>query len=435
VMGSKRLKAIAVHGDENVDIADKEALDQLRKDFLKSLQENPGFSMLLMKHGTCSGTRSLLESGSTPVKNWLWAGGKAFPGHEGITDADTIIAYQTKKYACANCPIACGGTLKIPEGPFPMEETKKPEYETLASFGAMCLNKDLLSIFKLNDICNRAGLDTISAGSVMAFAMECYERGMISKSDTDGIELTWGNGGAMIAILDKMARREGLGDILADGVRIAAQKIGRGVEAYAVHICGQEPGMHSPLFLPGRATGYLCDPTPGRHTATPMAKIDISPSILAPYPELKFQGLEQYDYKKKGTPSATVSCFLQVGNCAGVCQFPLIFFGFYPFIEFLNAVTGRNIDMKELLESGARVQTLRQCFTIREGIKASDVSLPPRMKGLPPMDAGPVAGITIDEQSLVHEYRKAMGWDPETGQPMNDSLKRLGLEPLVKKHG
>ncbi len=435
VMGSKRLKAIAVHGNENVATADKEALDRLRKDFVRALQENPGFSMSLMKHGTCGGTRFLLESGSTPVKNWLWAGGKAFPGHESITNADAIIAYQTKKYACANCPVACGGTLKVPEGPFPLEETKKPEYETLASFGTMCMNKDLLSIFKLNDICNRTGLDTISAGSVIAFAMECYEKGVISKSDTDGIELTWGNGGAMIAVLNKMAHREGLGDILADGVKIAAQKIGRGAEACAVHVCGQEPGMHSPLFLPGRATGYLCDPTPGRHTATPMARIDICPSTVAPYPELKFQDLEQYDYKRKGGPSATVSCYLQVGNCAGVCNFPMIFFGFYPFIEFFNAVTGWDMNMKQLLESGARVQTLRQCFTIREGIKVSDVRLPSRMKGVPPMDAGPVAGITIDEQSLAREYRKAMGWDPESGQPTNDTLRRLGIEALVKKHG
>jgi len=113
----------------------------------------------------------------------------------------------------------------------------------------------------------------------------------------------------------------------------------------------------------------------------------------------------------------------------------MIFFGFYSFIEFFNAVTGRNMDMKELLESGARVQTLRQCFTIREGIKASDVRLPSRMKGFPPMDAGPVAGITIDEQSLAREYRKAMGWDSESGQPTNDTLRRLGLETLVKKHG
>ena len=435
VMGSKKLKAIAVRGSGKVPVADGEALDRLRKEFVKALPKTPGFSMALMQHGTCAGTKPLLDCGASPVKNWRLSGGDSFPGHESITDGDAIIGYQLKKYACANCPIACGGLLKVSEGAYPLDETHKPEYETMASFGTMCMNKDLLSIFKLNDMCNRSGLDTISAGSVLAFAMECYERGVISKTDTDGIDLTWGNGAAMIAMLDKIIRREGLGDILADGVKIASEKIGRGTETSAVHVGGQEPGMHNPLFLPGRATGYLCDPTPGRHTATPMARLDICPATIAPYPELKFQDLEQYEYKKKGVHSATVSSYAQVGNCAGICQFPLLFFGNYPFIEFFNAVTGWDVDMKEVLETGARIQTMRQCFNIREGIRTSDVKLPARMKGPSAMEAGPVAGVTIDEDSLAREYRKAMGWDPESGHPTDSTLERLGLKELVNKKG
>jgi aldehyde:ferredoxin oxidoreductase len=433
VMGSKRLKAVAVRGNQKVPVADKAAIDRLRKDFVKDLRDSPGFHKGLMEHGTCSGTSLLLDIGATPVKNWLLAGGESFKGHESVTDADTIIAYQKKKYACANCPVACGGIFSVSDGRYPLAETKKPEYETLASFGSMCLNKDLYSIFKLNDMCNRSGLDTISAGSVLAFAMECYEKGIISKADTDGIELTWGNGDAMITMLDKIIRREGLGDVLADGVRIAAKKMGAEAEACAIHVGGQEPGMHSPLLLPGRATGYLCDPTPGRHTATPMARIDVSPADVAPYPEMQFRDLEQYDYKSKGAPSATVSCYSQVGNCAGVCNFALVFFGNYPFIDFFNAVTGWGMSMEEAMETGARVQTLRQCFNLREGLGSSEIKLHTRMKGSPPMDSGPVAGVTIDEQSLAREYRKAMGWDPESGRPMDDTLRRLGLEGLVKR--
>jgi aldehyde:ferredoxin oxidoreductase len=432
VMGSKKLKAVAVRGSGKVPVADKAAIDRLRKDFVKNLRDSPGFHKSLMVHGTCGGTSPLLEIGATPVKNWLLAGDKAFKGHESVTNADAIIAYQKKKYACANCPVACGGILSVPEGPYPLTVTKKPEYETMASFGSMCLNKDLFSIFKLNDMCNRSGLDTISAGTVIAFAMECYEKSIISKADTDGIELTWGNENAMIAMLDKIIRREGLGDILADGVRIAASKMGRGAEACAVHVGGQEPGMHSPLFLPSRGTGYLVDPTPGRHTATPMAKIDITPAKVAPYPEMQFQDLKQYEYKNKGVPSAAVSQYMQVGNCAGVCNFATVFFGMYPFIDFFNAVTGWDMSMEEVLETGARIQTLRQCFTLREtGVSHS--KLPPRMKGAPAMESGPVAGVTIDEESLAREYRKAMGWDPESGRPTDDTLKRLDLEELVKK--
>jgi aldehyde:ferredoxin oxidoreductase len=311
----------------------------------------------------------------------------------------------------------------------------KPEYETIAGFGTLCMNDDLLAIMKMNDMCNRGGLDTISAGTVLAFGMECFEKGIITKSDTEGIELTWGNSKAMISILDKMIRREGFGDILADGVKVAAQKIGKGSEEFAVHVGGQEPGFHQALCLPGRGTGFVCDPTPGRHTAGPMARIDFGSAVVAPYPELQFNNFERYEYKSKGEPSAKISCYLQVGSSAGVCLFPLIFFGNYPLIDFLNAVTGWNMDMEEALVTGARIQTLRQAFNIREGIEAFEIKLPSRLVGLPPQSEGPLKGITIDVATLSTEYRKAMGWEPETGDPSKDTLQRLGLMELVNSFG
>ena len=161
----------------------------------------------------------------------------------------------------------------------------------------------------------------------------------------------------------------------------------------------------------------------------------MTPATLAPYPELTFKDYQHYDFKSKGPASAVASCYLQVGNCAGVCNFPLIFFGNFPFIEFFNAVTGRGMEMGEILETGARIQTMRQCFNIREGITAAEIRLPARMKGIPPMKSGPVAGITIDEQSLGREYRKAMGWEPDSGVPSEGTLKRLGLDALLTEAG
>jgi len=363
------------------------------------------------------------------------AGEQAFANLDSVSDGDSIIRHQVKKYACANCPIGCGGIFNVAEGPYRVTETHKPEYETVAAFGPMCLNSDFLSIVKLNDMCNRSGLDTISAGSVIAFAMECYEKGIITRNDADGIDLTWGNANAMIALLDKIIRREGFGDVLADGVKAAAARIGKGAQECAIHVGGQEPGLHNALFLPGRGTGFVCDPTPGRHTATPMARIDAGPGAVAPYPELQFHGHERYDYKRKGAPSATTSCYWQVGACAGVCLFPVIFFGNYPLIEFLNAVTGWNLDMNEALETGARVQTLRLCFNIREGIEPAEIRLPSRLVGVPPKEEGPLAGLTIDIETLTREYRKAMGWDPKSGYPTEATLRRLGLEDLVAAYG
>lgn len=434
VMGSKRLKAVAVHGNEKILIANKTRLEELRKVFAKEVKKSEGFPKILMDYGTCGLTGALVAAGATPIKNWVFAGEQAFPNVEKIANGDNVIKYQVRKYGCSNCPIACGGICSVSDGSYHILEVHKPEFETIAGFGTMCMNDDLLSIFRLNDMCNRSGLDTISAGSVIAFAMECFEKGIISKKDTEGIELTWGNSEAMIAMLEKIIHREGIGDVLADGVKVAAQKIGKGSEEFAIHIGGQEPGFHNALFLPSRGTGFVCDPTPGRHTAGPMSRIDTGAAVIAPYPELQFQNVQRYEYKSKGAPSATISCYWQVGACSGVCLFPVIFFGNFPLIDFLRAVTGWDIDLNEALETGARIQTLRQYFNIREGITPSQVKLPDRLAGIPPKSEGPLAGITIDINALASEYWKAMGWDPNTGHPTHATLDRLGLVEFIRNY-
>jgi aldehyde:ferredoxin oxidoreductase len=431
VMGSKKLKAVAVRGGGKVPVADKEALGRLSKAFAKSIKDLPGMAQALIKHGTCGFTSGLVAGGATPVKNWQLAGEAAFPTVGRVADADAVIRFQTRKYACASCPIACGGICDVSSGKYPVGEVHKPEYETIGAFGPMCLCDDLETIIKLHDMCNRSGLDTISAGTALAFAMECFEKGVLTQKDLDGIDLPWGDSAAMIALLDKMIRREGIGDILADGVKAAAARIGRGAAECAVHVGGQEPGLHNALFLPSRGTGYVCDPTPGRHTAAPMARIDGGPGAWAPYPELQIAKFERYSYTGKGPLSAVASQYLQVGSCAGVCLMPMMFFGNYPLMELLNAATGWGMEVSEALAAGARIQTLRQCFNLREGIKAADVTLPPRMRGVPPQTAGPLAGVTIDADTLAREYRAAMGWDAETGVPSQETLERLGLAGIV----
>jgi aldehyde:ferredoxin oxidoreductase len=435
VMGSKKLKAVAVRGTGKAAVANQAALERLRKDFIAAMREMWGFAELLIKHGTCGLTAGLVASGATPVKNWQMTGEQSFANLEKIADADAIIKNQVRKYGCANCPIACGGIFNVTSGKYPVGETHKPEYETIGAFGTMCMCDDFETIIKLNEMCNRSGLDTISAGTALAFAMECFENGIISESDMDGIPLTWGNAEAMITMVEKMAAREGFGDILADGVRIAAQKIGGGAEKFAVHVGGQEPGLHNALFLPSRGTGYVCDPTPGRHTAAPMARIDGGPGAFAPYPELKIEQFDRYTYTGKGPMSAAASSYLQAGASAGLCLMPLMFFGNFPFVDFFNAVSGWDFSVSEILTTGARIQTMRQCFNVREGIRPADIKLPDRMSGRPPHAQGPVAGVTLDIDSLAREYRQAMGWDPQSGQPQDTTLEKLGLTQLIKRHG
>jgi aldehyde:ferredoxin oxidoreductase len=432
VMGSKRLKAVAVRGKGQVPLADAETVRKLSRETTQKIKE-VGFIQTLMTHGTCGLTVAVVGSGVSPVKNWLHTGTESFPTVEKI-GGDNVIAHETKKYGCFACPIRCGGITTVPSGKYPVAETHKPEYETVAAFGNMCLNDDLDAIFKLNDMCNRSGLDTISAGSVIAFAMECYEHGIITKADTDGIDLTWGNSEAIIAMTDKIGRREGFGDVLADGVQVAAKKIGKGAEKYAMHVGGQEPGLHNATFFPGRGTGFVADPTPGRHTAAgAFTRCDVN-AAAGPYPELQVSGFEKYQYTGKGPAAAANASYWQVGASSGVCLMPVVFSGAYPLIELINGVIGWDMSIDEALQTGARIQTMRHLFNIREGLTPADVRLPDRMAGVPPQSSGPLEGVTIDIDTLTREYREAMQWDPDTGQPAESRLKALGLSDLAKQH-
>jgi len=247
LMGSKRLKAVVVKGTGTIPVAEDERAKSLRQKFIADGKSSPTFQ-LFSGFGTCGVTAMFAASGESPVKNWGGTG-EDYPNAAAVSDG-SVIAHQKKKYACFGCPIACGGEVTVEGSPYACE-THKPEYETLCAFGALCLNDNLESIIKINDICNRSGLDTISAGAAIAFAIECYENGIVGKGDTGSIELTWGNHRSIVALTERMARREGFGALLADGVRAASQKIGKGSEQFAMHLGGQELPMHDPRNTPG----------------------------------------------------------------------------------------------------------------------------------------------------------------------------------------
>ncbi|MGA8848746.1 MAG: aldehyde ferredoxin oxidoreductase family protein [Dehalococcoidia bacterium] len=406
VMGSKRLKAVVVKGNQAVPVADKQAVDRLRKEYMAALndKQSGGYSFLksFRKYGTGSRAHLLAHSGDTPVKNWGGVGVTDFPDVSGI-EPDAVIANLDKHIGCWHCPIACQGSLKEGIGKYRYPAgSRRPEYETLASFGAMCLNNNTESIAMANYVCNRYGIDTISAGSTIAFAIECYENGLITREDTDGIELTWGNHRAIVAMTEKVARREGFGEILADGVKLAADRIGRGTEKYAVHIGGQEPGMHDPKLMPpvvgdmaSAAARYQMDATPGRHT----------------------QGFG---------PSSFMQHAL---NAAGLCYFGRV--GPY-FINFMNAVTGWDYSQDELSKAGERIATLRHVFNLREGINPLKWSVHPRIIGKTPFESGPLAGVTADIEAQIYWNLGALDWDRFTTKPSKKKLLYLGLKDVIK---
>jgi aldehyde:ferredoxin oxidoreductase len=405
VMGSKKLKAIVAKGTMTVAVADKDAAQRLRKEHVKSLQ-TPGPMNLdgLRKYGTTELTDISAHSGDTPVKNWGGIGVIDVPDIHGLK-ADVVAEYVGKHGGCWHCPVACKAVLKEGTGEYKyLASTRRPEYETQASFGVNCANSNTEAINMVNEICNSYGLDTISTGTVIAFAIECYENSIITKHDTDGIELTWGNHRAIVDMTKKLAKREGFGDIIADGVKVASEKIGKGAKKYAVHIGGQELGMHDPKlasFQPGTPTAarYQMDATPGRHT----------------------QGFG---------PSGFMGHVL---NASGLC---LIGFGFIAgpekLLSFLNAVTGFDYSLNDMLQAGERIANIRHVFNLREGTIEMNWPVHPRIIGNPPQKEGPLAGVTADIKAQVYWNLGALDWDAVTTKPSQKKLMELGLDDVAK---
>jgi aldehyde:ferredoxin oxidoreductase len=410
VMGSKKLKAVVAKGKMEVTVADKETLQKLRMEHIKSLQiPGPGgqsFMERFHKYGTSGMTFNSAHTGDTPVKNWGGVGIVDVPDRKGF-EADLVASYVEKLSGCWHCPIACKATLKEGTGQYKYAAgARRPEYETQGSFGVNCGNSDPDSINKVNDICNRYGLDTISAGTVIAFATECYENGLLTKQDTGGIELRWGNHKAMVEMAEKLARREGLGDVLADGVKLAAQRIGKGAEKFAVHIGGQELGMHDPkLMMQGRITfaGYHMDATPGRHTA----------------------GFGPGSFGK------------QLVNSLGLC---MVGYGFggapdvpQKMVGFMNAVTGQTYTVEELVKTSERIVNMRHAFNLREGINEQKWAIHPRITGNPPLTEGPLAGVTANIEAQDCCNLGALDWELTTGKPSRKKLLSLGLNDIAEE--
>ncbi len=475
VMGSKKLKALVAAGRMRVGVSDRERITALSQAFRRRLEGGKGFKrvlgdrlfgfvgwltrkgpfytrqpadlfrLMMSKYGTASMTAMSAESGDSPVKNWAGAGYTDFPlTRSQKIGAEAVARYETRKYGCFSCPLRCGAALRVTDGPYPIEKMHRPEYETLCALGTLLLNDDLHAIFHLNDLLNRAGMDSISCGATVAFAIECFENGILSKADTDGLELRWGNSDAIIDLAEKIIRREGLGDLLADGVKIASQKIGRGSDAFAVHCGGMEPPMHDPKFDPGFGMAYLCEPAPSRHMVSSYMLLDLerlerhfkrarkTPAFMTPK--------ERYRYDNKGEAMALGSFFRMLVDCGGLCVFGTQIGGDMPLIQWFNAATGWDLSDDEYLVIGERVEQLRHAFNLREGINpVRDFRLHPRIIGNPPLGKGPAKGVTLDPDAMAQAFYAAMGWDLATGKPEPARLERLGLNDLLSvlypRHG
>jgi aldehyde:ferredoxin oxidoreductase len=427
VMGSKRLKAVVARGNKKALLAQPEQFSSLRKQYLQSVKETDHpFVPMFKKWGTCSFVSPHVTSGGSPVKNFQLHGEEVFPTH-GKLNGDEVTKYQVKKHGCLGCPMGCKGWVKVENSPYGVIEGTKPEYETLIMLGADCMVDDVVSIIKANDLCNRYGLDTIGVGASIAFAMECWERGVINEKDTDGIRLNWGDAEAMVKMVDKIGKREGFGAVLADGPQKAASHVGQGSEEWAIHTAGTPLPAHDPRQKLGHAWGYVCDPSPARHTCStfiqwhalgaPFWSADIIPEA------------DLTDAEASASVWALCSDLERLWWAAGLCEFGICPESM-PLIELIRAVTGWYFTLEEGLRVGRRIQTLRQAFNIREGVSTGAWRLPKRLEAA--MPDGPAKGTTLDFKAMKEKGYQALGWDPKTGKPLDSSLEELGLKELVR---
>ena len=432
VMGSKNLKAIAVRGGTHkMGIAHRDRLKETQSRFLSVIKASD-FAKGLTAAGTGGALSFLVSIGDSPVKNWQLTGTDSMPTAAKL-DSTNMDKYKKSVYACQACPIRCGAIIEQREGRFAIpDEMHRPEYESISALGSLLMNDNLEAVIKANDICNRYGIDTISTGTAIAFAMECYENGLITKENMDGMALTWGNADAIVALTEKIAKREGFGAVLADGPTIAAERVGKGSEKYAVGIRGKGLPFHDPRMSPAGGTAFIADANPGHHMNSQVTGMLENGVPIGSDPALQAPKMNPFaDFDKKGPIYAIGFAYHQLLDDAGMCALYTVNTTPPELAELISDVTGWNFGWEEALKAGRRVLTLRQAFNAREGITPDQFDLPKRIKEEPlPIKSG--APPKIDYQALKAGFFDAMGWDIKTGLPSEKTLADLDLATLTQ---
>jgi aldehyde:ferredoxin oxidoreductase len=428
VMGAKRLKAVVVRGSKPPVAVDKDGAKRALVWFKEHYDRaKDRFHQL----GSASAVMALEASGILPTRNFRDGSFEHARAISGQTMRDTILVNRGTCYACA---VACKREVEVES----LGVTAKfggPEYETLAASGSLCGVSDLNALALVNQLYAQYVLDSISTGAVIAFAMECFEHGIITPQMTGGIDLTWGNADGLIQIVHAIGKREGIGKLLGEGVKRAAAELGQGAERFALHVKGQELPMHDPRGKKGLSLAYALSPTGADHMEAPhdplYAGFHPNGHPMGPLGLIEPLDPLHLDGKKVRAFYETQKVWSSY-NSVGMCDFvgaPLNGLEMEPLVAYINAVTGWNMSLYELMKVGERNNTLGRVFNCREGFTPNDDLLPQRMhEGI---GNGPLKGQRIDPDEFLaarRTYYQMAGWDPETGQPTEAKLAELGLE-------
>ncbi|MBL7168613.1 aldehyde ferredoxin oxidoreductase family protein [Candidatus Bathyarchaeota archaeon] len=426
VMGAKNLKGVAVRGHNPPKMADPDRMRELAQAIVARIRvESQGFS----DYGTGAGMDAGAATGNLPTRNFRDG---SFEEEARMIDAIAVKEkYRVGMGTCYACAVRCKKEVALEEPYLVEARYGGPEYETLGALGSDCGVSDLAAICKANELCQRYGLDTIGAGATIAFAMECYEEGIITPEMTGGLDLSFGNAEAMLTILSMMGRREGLGDILAEGTKRAAESLGGGAEAYAVHVKGQEVPMHEPRLKKALGLGYAVSPTGADHCHnihdtfmrdTNYAKVaPLGITEKVPIDSLGPGKVRLYKYWME---------MRVLANCLSVCSFPP--WRFTEYVDLVETVTGWDTTLLELAKVSQRTLTLARLFNVREGFTAADDWLPPRF--FSPQTSGALSETAVvpgDLRRAIDTYYGMMGWDAE-GVPRTGTLHELGVSWAVE---
>jgi aldehyde:ferredoxin oxidoreductase len=436
VMGSKNLKAIAVRGSRKPGIADEAKLRELAKWGPANFEDSGVYSLGTL--GTAGIVVSQDQAGGLPTRNWSSGTLLNSRALDGKTMFDTVLKERDTCYACT---VRCKRVVEITEGPFLVDPYYGgPEYETLAAFGSYCGIDDLAAVSRANQLCNMYGLDTISCGATIAWAMDCYERGILNSEATDGIDLRFGNAEAMVQMVEKIAHRQGLGDALAEGSARAAQRFGPQAQELVVAVKKQEFPAHMPQVKRSLALIYAVNPFGADHMshehdpsyrdyADRLAMLGLhnpQPDRVLNEEKIRFALTTQYTYS-----------FLDTAN---FCQFVFgpawQLYGPDQMVETVNAITGWDLTLDEAQQIGARRLNLLRAFNAREGLDRSDDRLPKKLEV--PLRGGRSDGIAIspeDMEKAKDQYYAMAGWDVATGIPTRTRLEELELAWVADEIG
>jgi aldehyde:ferredoxin oxidoreductase len=428
LMGSKKLKALVVKGAKRVEASHPDEYSALRKS-LMTKSRDAMVAQSFRSMGTDAGMDLGMMTGDVPIKNWTIGEGLELSANLG--GPSMTEKYLTRNHACSFCPIACKRVVKVDDGPFKTDEGPGPEYETCCTFGTLIMNDDLAGVIKANEWCNRYGMDTISCGAMIAFAMEAFEKGIVTKKDTDGVDLTWGNISGAIELLHKIVKKEGIGVVLSEGSREAAKRLGRGAEEFAVEVKGLEAPMHDPRGFHGMGLAYMTSIRGACHLMHLALGVEQG---MSTYTEAGFQ--ENYMGQTSEGKAELVKRCEDLGlpcNSLVICEFVAWTLSANELAEMVRVTTGFDFALKDLLACGERTWLLKRGLGNMMGVSVKDDRLPKRI--LAPLKEGAAAGSVPDVEKLLREYYEIRGLG-EDGTPKKEALIKAGLEDLAKKlHG